>query len=157
MSKSNVFPAITLNQPWASWIIRGWKTIETRTHTKFKCLVGHRVLIHAGLKTDSKALYNPYLTFEQIRQNPDEMVNGYIIGSAYVNGFMELNENHSKNSLIDCKNVKRYGLFLKDVEKFKNPISVPGELGVWYYDLKNMRKSDFCFIDKPSHVFKLDL
>jgi hypothetical protein len=41
-----IYPAITINQPWASLIANGIKTIETRKHTKFKCLVGQRIAIH---------------------------------------------------------------------------------------------------------------
>ena len=45
-------PAITLWQPWASLIAKGYKTIETRTHGRFKRLRGRRIAIHAGKKID---------------------------------------------------------------------------------------------------------
>ncbi len=135
------YPVITLQQPWATWIMREWKTIETRTHQKFKGLVGQTILIHAGKSTDQKAIYCPYLTIEQLRQNPGEVINGFILGSAFVYGFMELREEHSQAALIDCKNVKRYGLFLKDIKPFKEPINVLGELGVWYFDIEGNRKT----------------
>lgn len=31
---------ISMWQPWAWWVMRGWKTIETRTHNRFKGLAG---------------------------------------------------------------------------------------------------------------------
>lgn len=47
---------ISLYQPWASAIAYGWKTIETRTHERFRGLVGERIGIHAGKKWDKHAL-----------------------------------------------------------------------------------------------------
>src|SRR5689334_13020773 len=86
-----IYPVITLYQPWATWIMRGWKTIETRTHNKFSRLEGKRILIHAGLTTDADAINNPYLTKQQLSFNPDEMINGVILGSVFVNDFRRLN------------------------------------------------------------------
>lgn len=42
--------AISLHQPWATFIAMKWKTIETRTHARFKSLVGQRIAIHAAKK-----------------------------------------------------------------------------------------------------------
>src|ERR1035437_8721493 len=96
-----IYPAITLYQPWATWIIRTWKDIETRTHNKFASLEGHYILIHAGKTTDESAINNPYLTKEQILENPDEMINGFIIGKAYCYQFEILDDRFSKRALID--------------------------------------------------------
>lgn len=137
---ANIYPVITLYQPWATWIIRGWKTIETRTHNKFASLAGKRILIHAGLTTDAEAIKNPYLTKEQLLLNPDEVVNGFILGSAFVKLSRPLEGFHSKPSLIDCGTVKRFGLFLTDVERLNEPIKESGEVGIWYYDLEAKKK-----------------
>lgn len=137
---SNIFPVITLYQPWATWIMREWKLIETRTHNRFNSLVGKRILIHAGMTTDANAINNPYLTKEQLLLNPDEMVNGFILGSAFVDSSGELNSGHSKASLIDCGNTKRFGLLLSSINKFQVPIAEKGEMGIWYYDMENMKK-----------------
>ena len=140
----NIYPVITLYQPWATWIMREWKTIETRTHKRFACLKNKTILIHAGQKTDAAAINNPYLTKAQLLQNPDEMVNGYILGSAFVSEFSKLSEADSEKSLIECITV-RYGLHLVQVEKFEVPIPVKGEMGIWYYDLskrEKVKKSD---------------
>lgn len=135
----HIFPVITLYQPWATWIMREWKTIETRTHDRFKCLNGRTILIHAGMKTDESAAYNPYLTPEQIFYNPDEVVNGCILGSAYVDGFSRLCQEHAKEALIECV-TPRFGLFLTNIDVFDEPIPAKGEMGIWYYDLKNREK-----------------
>lgn len=135
-----IYPAITLYQPWATWIVRGWKTIETRTHARFSSLKGKTILIHSGQKTDEWGIHNRYLTQEQILAKPEEMINGYILGAAYVYDFKLLDHSHSKDALIDCGNFTRYGLFLKDIEKFDSPIECKGEMGIWYYDMENKCK-----------------
>lgn len=137
-----ILPVITLYQPWATWIMRGWKTIETRTHNRFGSLLGHKILIHAGQKTDSSELTvnNPYLTREQILYNPDEVVNGFILGSARVDRFGALSEMHEQKALIECRSVQRFGLYLKNIKKFDAPIPVKGEMGIWYYDINNQQK-----------------
>lgn len=81
MTTQTIYPVITLYQPWATWIMRRWKTIETRTHNRFVKLLGKSVLIHAGQQTDATAAWNPYLTEEEILFNPDEVINGAILGS----------------------------------------------------------------------------
>jgi ASCH domain len=133
-------PVITLYQPWATWIMRGWKTIETRTHKRFYKLTGQRILIHAGKKTDSEAILNTYLTREQILEKPSEMINGFILGSAFVDCVGELSAEHSKEALIDCGSIERFGLLLNSVNKFEKPIPCKGEIGIWYYDLENKCK-----------------
>lgn len=138
----NILPAITLYQPWATWIMREWKTIETRTHARFACLKGKTILIHAGQTTDNSELAtkNPYLTLDQILYDPEDMINGYLLGTARVYDFQPLNDSHSEKALIDCGNTKRYGLFLDMVNEFETPIYVKGEMGIWYYDLDNQQK-----------------
>lgn len=139
----NIYPSITLYQPWATWIMREWKTIETRTHNKFGSLLGKRILIHAGLMNDSQAVnafYHGYLSREKLLLNQEEMVNGYILGSVFVKAFGKCSSIHSKEALIDCGNTERFGLYLSQVEKFETPIACKGEMGIWYYDLDSMMK-----------------
>ncbi len=134
---SNILPAITLYQPWATWIMRGWKTIETRIHNRFACLKDQIILIHAGKRTDDSdaVIRNPYLTREQLLYKPEEVINGCILGRAFVYDFDSLSDGWSKDALIDCGNTLRYGLYLKDITTFDTPIPVNGEMGIWYFDL----------------------
>lgn len=147
---NNIYPVITLYQPWATWIMRGWKTIETRTHSRFACLKNQNILIHAGKTTDKSDLVtnNPYLTQKQIGHNPDEIINGCILGSVYVFDFNALNVLHSNRSLIDCslQSPLRHGLFLEHVQIFGNPIPEIGEMGIWYYDTVKKKK-----VKKPTN------
>ena len=53
---ADMMPAISLYQPWAEWIMLGWKVIETRKHWRFACLVGKDVLIHAAMRYDVRAI-----------------------------------------------------------------------------------------------------
>jgi hypothetical protein len=124
---------ITLWQPWATWIMRGWKLIETRTHNKFGCLIGKTIGIHAGLRVDDSlaVIANPYLTREQICESPDEVVQGYLLGTAFVRGFRLLNERDSRAALIDCGSVQRWGLFLDNMQRLPQPIKMSGKQGIW--------------------------
>jgi hypothetical protein len=139
-AEQTIFPVITLYQPWATWIIRGWKEIETRLHARFKSLNGKTILIHAGQKTDVQAAKTPYLTKEQILFQPDEVINGYILGSAFVHATRPLTVADGPRALIECESMQRYGLELSKVKKFDNPIAVNGDMGIWYFDLKTMQK-----------------
>ena len=124
-----IYPVITLHQPWASWIVMGHKTIETRIHSRFACLKGQTILIHAGKTMDPKAWPNPYLTLER----PIDYPQGAILGKAFVRDFRQLNASDSPLALIDCGSVKRFGLLLEQIEQFKEPIPARGAQGIWYY------------------------
>ena len=134
-----ILPVITLYQPWATWIMRGWKTIETRTHKRFACLDKKTILIHSGQKTDASAINNPYLTKEQLLYEPDEVVNGFILGSAYSLYLGCFDPDDGVNALIECETL-RYGLLLENVDVFKKPIPVKGEMGIWYFNMETMHK-----------------
>jgi len=134
-----ILPVITLYQPWATWIVRGWKTIETRTHNRFACLIGKDILIHAGQTTDANAINNDYLTKEQLLYKPDEVINGFILGKTHVKSFGLLSSIHSKSALIEC-DTTRFGLYLNNIQKFETPIPVKGEMGIWYFDLDKNEK-----------------
>lgn len=139
---NNILPVITLYQPWATWIARGWKEIETRIHNRFACLNNKTILIHAGQQTDKSeaAVNNPYLSRQKLLYKPEEFINGYILCSAHVRDFDSLNDFNSQAALIDCGNTKRFGLFLDQITPLEHPIPVKGEMGIWYFDLDKMEK-----------------
>ncbi len=129
-------PTITLWQPWATWIMRGWKKIETRIHPRFECLNGKRIGIHAGLRVDDSPIvtHNPYLTREQIIFQPEDVVCGFLLGSALVTGFRRLNDRDSNDALIDCGwKQARWGLFLSDIRLAPKPIKIRGAQGIWTF------------------------
>ena len=148
-----IYPVITLYQPWATWIMKEWKTIETRTHDRFASLIHRTVLIHAGLRTE-RFINNPFLTEEQMFIDSKELVNGAILGSVYVYacGWLCGDNYENKSALIECTD--RYGLFLEDIKKFDSPIFCKGSMGIWYFDTDKMKKVIFAST-LPSRLEKL--
>jgi len=135
-----IIPVITLWQPWASWIMAGWKTIETRTHNRFAYLEGKTIGIHAGLKWDEEAahLASQYISMEQVLATSDFIsIKGRLLGTAFVKQHRVLNKEDSKQALIDCKETKRYGLILEKLTLIA-PIKISGKQGMWKYKLKNI-------------------
>jgi hypothetical protein len=138
---------ITLWQPWASFIAWGWKTIETRTHDRFKGLIGERIGIHAGLKWDKdwKELACPYeesylnvVQFSRTEGLQKEFMKnlpgtkGAILCTARVFDASWLSPHNSKSSLLKINDEhERFGLFLCDIK----PITIPakGKQGIWIY------------------------
>jgi hypothetical protein len=127
---------ITLWQPWATWIALGWKRIETRTHSRFACLKGQRIAIHAGRKWDKWAFHSAgrWLTDEQMKATTD-VPSGVVVCTAYVYNHIELSPVHSQSALIECKYTKRYGLMLSDVEPLTQPVPARGRQGIWNVEL----------------------
>lgn len=134
-----IFPAITLYQPWAYWIIKGFKTIETRTHNRFASLKGQRILIHAGLTMDWDSFRNnPYLSNEQMSETK-ELHRGHILGSAYVRDVRPLTPLDAPQALIECF-TDRFGLILSGIDMWDTPIKCAGSMGIWYFDLETIQK-----------------
>ncbi len=131
-------PVITLWQPWASWIAAGWKTIETRFHPRFACLVGKTIGIHAGQYWDPDWLEKagPWLnSWEgEIDRMPEfNATRSCIVCTAVVTGHRVLGADDSVKALIDCDTVKRWGLELSNISPLIQPISCKGKQGIWYY------------------------
>lgn len=142
----NILPIITLKQPWASWVMEELKLTESRVHKNFKTLVGKDFGIHAAQTYDLSdyVLKNPFLSQEKIDASLSYHT-GVILGTVHGKEFLELNVEHEKEALIECRSVKRYGLRLINPKKFETPIACPGELAIWYYDLDKGLK-----VKKPS-------
>ena len=142
MKEQAVFPVLSLYQPWAAYIMMGYKLIETRLHDRFKGIVGKQILIHAARNVDNsvEAQHNQYLTPEEIKVAHTIMFKGAIIGSAIVDKARWLEERDSQLAMIDCKNTKRFGLHLTHITMFDEPLFERGSMGIWYYDMANREK-----------------
>lgn len=139
---SKIIPVITLKQPWASWVMEGLKTKESRIHNRFKTLIGQTFGIHAAMAYDlsDHVLKNPYLSQEVIDASLSYPT-GVILGTVHCDEFLILDgELHEKQALIECKSTKRYGLNLINPKKFETPISCKGELAIWFFDLDTMQQ-----------------
>jgi hypothetical protein len=131
---------ITLWQPWASFIAEGWKTIETRTHDRFKNLKGRTIGIHAGMQWDKDWYYfaSAFMTEEQkklaLEREQRYMCNrGKILCVDEVYEFLKLSELHSKYALVDCSEHNRYGLFLRN-NRLIEPYPAKGKQGIWHFN-----------------------
>jgi len=127
-------PAITLWQPWASWIAVGLKTIETRGHQRFRCLVGQVIAIHAGLRWDghayaTAAAYRPVSALTV--QEPEH---GSVVALARVGGFRELDAADAPAALCPC-GPGRYGLILEHVERLAVPQPARSGQGIWRWQV----------------------
>jgi hypothetical protein len=121
-------PVITLRQPWAALVALGHKTIETRSHNRFKCLVGKRIAIHAGQGYDraGKDVAAQHMTQRQL----SALDSGAIIATAYVSDARDLHARDERQALIECS-TPRFGLILTNIQRIK-PIAAKGKLGIWY-------------------------
>lgn len=132
--------AISLYEPWASFIMLGWKTIETRTHDRFKSLIKEVILIHAAKKLDDSGIWGEYLGDEQMELLSEKNLSGYfdetrgkILGSVYVNSSRRLYQDDSRLALINCDPIieVRYGLFLERPCPLIKPIPYRGRQGIF--------------------------
>ena len=132
--------ALTIRQPWASAIVEGLKTIETRSRmTKFR----GRILIHAGRK--DFYVHKQLCMFVKELKNalPDysQVETGAIIGSATLSDCVPVEtiiSTLSQNELaLGDYSPGRFAWILTDVKKFKQPIrNVKGQLGLWTYPME---------------------
>jgi len=128
------YPAITLWQPWASWIACGWKTVETREHRRFASLAGLRIAIHAGQRWDDdwRYLAAGYLTPEHLDYTYRHFrtVRGRVVCMATVREHRELYLRDSAAALCDAAGL--YGLVLTDVAVWPEPLPpVSGSRLIW--------------------------
>lgn len=130
---------ISLHQPWASWVTLGWKTIETRTHDRFKGLVGQTIGIHAAKHWDNEwrekagdtiSVMRKYQTSNNLLINAPR---GFIIATAFVDDFRLLKDNDSIQALCDCGGDDLFGLILSNIAQIE-PIPMKGSQGIFNYD-----------------------
>jgi hypothetical protein len=134
-------PCISLWRPWAEWVTLGWKTIETRLHPRFESLAGQRIGIHAAKVWDKAAMHaaRQYLTDEQfeqtyviLRDNADNA--GKVLGTVFAKEHRLLDPDDAPAALIECQTI-RFGLILREPNKFATPIAVTGRQGIFKVEL----------------------
>lgn len=130
------YPAITLWEPWATLIARGWKTIETRTHPRLCRLQGQRIAIHAGKSFDHEALYyfyraygpnHPILEVANTKCSP-----GTVVALADVVKARRLAPADSAAACCSCS-TSLFGLDLANIVPFPEPIPARGGQGIWLW------------------------
>lgn len=136
---------ITLHQPWASAIALGYKTIETRSHQRFKSLVGQRIGIHAGVAVDHSfsrehlvgcgAAHWGNVAPMFLTIVPHATRNrGVVLATALVVGHRALDAHDNVDALTDCSDGDRFGLLLAGIELLWPPIPARGYQGAWNFE-----------------------
>lgn len=125
---------ITIKQPWATLIAKGYKEYEFRTwKTKYR----GEILIHAGKGIDKKAMAR----FENLKL---EYPIGCIITKAQITDCIPIDDDFRKKVLPKNPNVykglnktewKGYGFKIENVEEIET-IEINGKLSLWEYDYK---------------------
>ena len=126
---------LTIKQPWATLIAKGYKEYEFRTwKTKYR----GDILIHAGKSIDKKAMsrFEEYNLVYPV---------GKIIAKATLTDCLNVDERFRtevipKNPLvyrgISDTEWKGYGLKIENIKEI-DPIEINGKLSLWDYDFNN--------------------
>ena len=124
---------ITIKQPWATLIAKGYKEYEFRTwKTKYR----GDILIHAGKQIDKDAL-------KRFPSYNLDYPTGKIIAKAKLTDCLEVNDAFRKNIIpknplvyngIKDTSWNGYAFKLENVEEIK-PININGKLSLWDYDI----------------------
>ncbi len=123
---------ITIKQPWATLIVKGYKEYEFRTwKTKYR----GEILIHAGKGIDKDAMKR----FEHLNL---EYPSGCIIAKAIITDCVTV-DNEFRNKMINKdslvykglakENWNGYGFKLEKVKEIER-ININGKLSLWDYD-----------------------
>ncbi len=131
--------AISLLQPWASLVVMGVKTIETRSWgTK------HRgpILIHASMGKAGN-IFAEEMYFKKYVPAFNKLPFGAIIGKATITNVMRIEHLNMPDEIINRLTMEekafgdysegRYAWILEDHIKFKNPVPARGTLSIWEY------------------------
>lgn len=126
--------AITIKQPWATLIAKGYKEYEFRTwKTKYR----GEILIHSGKVIDKKAMAR----FEDLNL---EYPIGCIIAKANLTDCIPVDDEFRKKVIPQNPSVYNglnktdwngYGFKLENVEEI-TPVKTNGKLSLWEYDYK---------------------
>ncbi len=131
--------AISLLQPWASLVVMGVKTIETRSWA-----TSHRgeILIHASQGKAGSIFANEPL-FKKYIVDFKKLDFGAIIGKAVIIDVIRIDKLEYSDAIMNRLTMEekafgdysegRYAWILNDFEKFKNPIAARGTLSIWEY------------------------
>ena len=159
-------PAITLWQPWASFVAWHIKTIETRRHDRLKHLAGKRIAIHAGKTWDP--IFTPDVlarfTSDHATVPPipaEEYHRGAVLAIARVARAGWLTGSDTEEAQALCKTNGLHGLFLEDTRAI-HPQPARGAQGVWtwhrehppsihYSNLRALCQRCHLRHDKPLH------
>ncbi|MBA2248668.1 MAG: ASCH domain-containing protein [Chitinophagaceae bacterium] len=131
--------AISLLQPWASLVVMGVKTVETRNWgTQYR----GDILIHASQgKAGSIFANDP--PFKKYIPDFKKLPFGAIVGKAIVEDVVPISNMHLSDELLNRLTMEekafgdysegRYAWILKDFQQFDVPVPARGMLSLWEY------------------------
>lgn len=119
--------ALSIQQPWAWFIVNGYKDIENRSWKPTERWFGKRIVIHAGQKRLTKADFEDFLEIIKdlkIKRYPksiDDFDYGALVGTAVISGVV-------KNSKSEWAHRGSWHIQLEGAKKMK-PKAKKGQLG----------------------------
>ena len=116
--------ALTLHQPWASLIMDGRKTIETRSRAWN--YVG-QFAVHAGQHVDREAC-------RRFGYDPDTIPRGAVLGTVAKIGCVQFPSPLAPPDDYGDFTPGRYGYLLSVPIKFREPIPARGMQGFWEWN-----------------------
>lgn len=135
--------AISIRNPWAAWIIHGFKSVETRSHAQFSRHAGELLAIHC-----SKVMAADYfsyamchaietvaieseLSLTKFNSEHDFQADlGCVIGTALFTSHFWISDDLSDGDAL-CYASGTYGLQLNVRDVFERPIPAKGALYCW--------------------------
>jgi len=134
--------AISLWQPWATFVVLGWKTIETRTHSRFKSLAGQRIAIHAARAVDKSGAWFDFLPTglggleAKYTETLITMSRSTIVCTATVTVMrwapnVDFKEREEWNRQAMCEVGGKFCLFLEDIKPLKENPPLRGRQGIF--------------------------
>lgn len=136
--------AISLLQPWASLVVMGVKTIETRSWgTKYR----GPILIHAS-KGKAGNIFAEEPAFKKYIKDFKRLPFGAIIGHATIKDVIRIENLYLPDELINKLTMEekafgdysegRYAWLLEEHYEFEIPIPARGTLSIWEYPDENI-------------------
>jgi len=128
--------ALSLIQPWASLIMDGRKTIETRSWaTKYR----GPLAIHASLKLDKEAAkqfgYLLAIPARLVIANlPFLLPRGAVLGIAILKGCVQFPNTLAPPDPYGDFTPGRFGWLFMNAKAFEHPIPAKGHLGLWEWE-----------------------
>lgn len=121
-------PAVSLHQPWASFVAIQVKPYETRHWPPPPDIVGQRIAIHATLKPVSS---EHYAWWYRVSRGTRTLPLGSVVCSAMLTAV------HFATDVLDDPygdySRGRYAWELRDVEVYDPPIPAVGHQGIWLW------------------------
>lgn len=128
--------ALSVHQPWASCIARGWKLVENRSWRPPSSVMGRELAIHATRRPaevvdevearDLLARYHGVALPRSVRY-----VHGALVAVVRVVAVVTPDGKGCPRELRHWHVPGQYGWLLADVRRLQRPLEVRGQQGVW--------------------------